>query len=204
MLIRHFIIPLITIVVLLSCNSPDTANKNEPVKATRVDTSKLERQRAFSELALKLYLKPLEEGLDSFEMRIWASSMLAEHSLVIIKHIDSSWLVQNIRYYRSEDGVIHYRNELLKPTISLSLLIDSIKQVRLAEIISQEEIPNFIDNVADGVTYDLEIATKNSYRLLTYHCPEHFAKTEPNNKKFLDVILLVDKFFRFWSPICSI
>ena len=205
MLMRHTLIFILAIVVLLSCNSTDTSTKNEPFSPPTVDTIKLARQKAFSEQASKLNLTPIENGVDSFEMRIWVGSMLVEHDLVILKYIDTSWLTQKIRYYKSEDGVTHFKKEkLAKPTISLALLIDSLKQMQLEKIVSQEEIPNFVDNVVDGVTYNLEIATKGNYRLLTYHCPEHFAKTESNNKKFLDLVILVDKYFHFWSPICKI
>lgn len=189
---------------MFSCNSADTTIKTEQVKIKAVDTIKLARQKAFSDQALKLNLTSIDKGVDSFEMRIWVGSMFVEHDLIILKYADTSWLTQKIRYYESEDGVTHFKNKKIKPTISLPLLIDSLKQIQLDKLISQEQIPNFVDNVADGVTYHLEIATKGSYKLLTYHCPEHFAKTEINNKKFLDLVLLVDKYFHFWSPICSI
>jgi hypothetical protein len=204
MLNRHTITLITAIIVLLSCNSADTTNKSEPVKVTIVDTFKLARQKTFSDQATKLNLAQIDKGVDSFEMRIWVGSMFVEHDLIILKYADTSWLTQKIRYYKSEDGVIHFKNEKIKPTITLPLLIDSLKQMHLDKLISQEQIPNFEDNVADGVTYNLEISTKGNYKLLTYHCPEHFAKTEINNKKFLDLVLLVDKYFRFWSPICSI
>jgi hypothetical protein len=205
MLMRHTLTFITAIIVLLSCNSAETTNKSDPIRVSVVDTIKLARQKAFSEQALKLNLTPIDNGVDSFELRIWVGSMFVEHDLIILKYSDTSWLTQKIRYYKSEDGVSHFKNEkLIKPAITLPLLIDSLGQMQLDKLISQEEIPNFVDNVADGVTYNLEVATKGSYKLLTYHCPEHFAKTEINNKKFLNLLLLVDRYFHFWSPICSV
>lgn len=179
------------------------SNKKETGGVTTVDTFKLAMQKAFSEQALKLNLAPIDKGVDSFEMRLWVGSMFVEHDLIDLKYTDTCWVAQKIRYYKSEDGLTHFKHEKINPGISLKLLIDSLKQVQLDKIISQEEIPNFVDNVADGVTYNLEIATKGTYKLLTYHCPEVFSKTEINNKKFLDVVFLVDKYFHFWSPICG-
>ena len=205
MLMRHTLIIITTIFALLSCNSAETVNKNEPVKTSTVDTIKHTRQKAFAEQATKLNLPSIEKGVDSFEMRIWVGSIFVEHELIILKYSDTSWQTQKIRYYKSEDGVTHFKNEkIIKPTLSLPLLIDSLKQINLDKFISQEEISNFVDNIADGITYNLEIATKGSYKLFTYHCPEHFAKNEINNKNFLDLLLLVDKYFHFWSSICSI
>ncbi len=81
--------------------------------------------------------------------------------------------------------------------------MDSLNSYDFENLLSQDEIESFTDNVADGVTYTMEIATSKYYKLLTYHCPERFAKTEINNKKFLDLILLIDKYIHFWLPICS-
>lgn len=201
---RHTLIFIPVIIFLLSCNSADTANKSEPTKVTIVDSFKLARQKALSDQALKLNLKQLDKGVDSFEMRIWVGSMFVEHDLIVLKYSDTSWRTQKIRYFKSEDGLMHFKNEkIVKPIISLQLLVDSLRLMQIDKLISQEQIPNFVDNVGDGVTYNLEIATKGNYKLLTYHCPEHFSKTEINNKRFLDLILLVDKYFHFWSPICS-
>lgn len=203
-MLRHTLILITSIIVLLSCNSADKTNKSEPAKIKSIDTFQHARKSSLANLAVKLNLTPIDKNVDSFEMRIWIGSMFVEHDLIILKYADTSWLTQKIRYYKNEDGVTHFKNEKIIPTISLPLLIDSLKQMQLDKLLSQEQIPNFVDNVADGVTYHLEIAAKGSYKLLTYHCPEHFAKTEINNKKFLDLILLVDKYFHFWSPICSI
>ena len=202
---RHSQAFLAAIIILLSCNLTETANNSKTTKVSTVDSFKLARQNAFSDQALKLNLTTIDKGVDSFEIRIWVSSMFIEHDLVILKYSDTSWMTQKIRYYKSANGVTHFKNEgPTKPNITLPSLIDSLRQAQLDKIKSQEEIPNFVDNIADGVTYDLEISTKGSYKLLTYHCPEHFAKAEINNKKFLDLILLMDKYFHFWTPICSI
>jgi hypothetical protein len=179
-------------------------NKSEPDKINSVDTLKLARQREFANQALNLNLTPIDQNVDSFEIRLWISTMFVEQDLIVLKYTDTSWVTQKIRYFTGVDGVTHFKNKKIKPTITLPLLIDSLRQMQIDKLISQDVIPNFFDNVADGVTYNLEIATKGNYKLLTYHCPEHFAKTEINNKRFLDLVLLVDKYFHFWLPICSI
>ena len=202
MLMRHFLTFIIVIVVLLSCNSTDTSNTNESIKVTVIDTMQLARQKAFAKQASLLNLTPINQSVDSFEIRIWVSSVFVENDLIILKYDDSSWQTQKIRYYESEDGVLHSKNEkIVKPNIDFPLLIDSLRAMQLDKLISQKQIPNFIDNVADGVTYDLEIATKDNYKLLTYHCPEYFGKSEVNNKKFVDFIKLMDRYYHFWLPI---
>jgi hypothetical protein len=70
-------------------------------------------------------------------------------------------------------------------------------------MISQDEIPNFEYNVADGVTYTMEIATRKYYKVLKYHCPEKFALKEINNRKFVDLIFMIDKHLHFYIPFCK-
>jgi hypothetical protein len=124
--------------------------------------------------------------------------------LVTVNISDTSVTAQKFDYYFSDDGVAHY-----KPSPrglggdSLQLLVEELNDIDFPKMISQSEIENFNDNVADGINYNLEIATSKYYKLLSYHCPEHFAKTEPNNKKFLDVIFILDRHLHFYSPICA-
>jgi hypothetical protein len=207
MLMRHSLIFISTLFTLWSCNSNDKPPQKE-AKQDRRDSIELARQRDLqnylAEEAAILKLSPINKGVDSFELRLWVSSMLVEHDLILLSYKDSAWQSFKIRYFRSEDGVTHFKKKEIKSAFSAIFLADSLKQIDFANMPSQENIKNFVDDVADGVTYNLEIATKYSYKLITYHCPEHFAKSESNNKKFLDLILLLDRHFRFWSPICSI
>jgi len=202
---RHSLLIISVIYVLSSCNFDDRA-KQSIVPNNSVDTVKIAKQKEqakyFSDLATTLKLLPIGNGADSFELRLWVSSMFVEHDLMILTFKNQTWESHKIRYYKSEDGVTHFKEREIKTKFSINNLVDSLKVVDFSSLPSQEEIKNFKDNIADGVTYNIEVATKSSYRHLSYHCPEHFAKAEINNKRFLDIIYLLDKHFRFWSPIC--
>jgi hypothetical protein len=130
--------------------------------------------------------------------------MMIPHLLVTVNITDTSVTAQKFDYYLSDDGLVNF-----KPSQrgfggdSLQLLVEELNEIDFTKMISQSEIASFNDNVADGITYNLEIATSKYYKLLTYHCPEHFAKTDPNNKKFLNIVFILDRHLHFYSPICA-
>lgn len=203
-LTRQVLAILSAVIYLLSCNSNETANNYNPIKVYVEDTFMLARKKAFAETASQLNLTPIDKGVDSFEIRIWVSSIFIEKDLLVLKYSDNTWQHQKIRFYRRPDDVVYSKQEKIKrPEISLELLVDSIRRIQFDKLLPQNEIPGFVDNVADGVWYSVEIATKGSYKQLTYHCPERFAKTEINNKKFLDLIFLLNRYYHFWMPICT-
>ena len=84
----------------------------------------------------------------------------------------------------------------LKPQISISNLLDSLKNIDFGKLISQNKIENFKDDVDDGTVYTLEISYAGFYKILQYHSPEEFAKNEINNKRFLNLIKLLEKYFQ--------
>jgi hypothetical protein len=86
---------------------------------------------------------------------------------------------------------------------TLEPMIDSLRQVNFNRVISQEQVKGFQDNVADGVTYNMEVFQSGRYKMLTYHCPETYYSKEENNRKFVDILMLLDKHFTFYSPICK-
>lgn len=148
-------------------------------------------------------LPRIDTGVNEFELRIWTGSMIDPDQMVLLRKSDTGTIAQKFAYNLSFDRLEHY--ELIKAYRSdtLTQYVDSLKNVDFKSIISQNEIANFRDDIADGITYHLEVATPTFYKLITYHCPERFAKTEINNKRFLALIFSIDRHVHFYSPICS-
>ncbi|MFT3704146.1 MAG: hypothetical protein QM802_17395 [Agriterribacter sp.] len=203
---RVFLVTISTFGILLSCNLSQKPEP-QPVKVTAVDSAEKARQQIekkhLAEMAVKLKLLPIDKAVDSFELRLWVGSMVLPNKLIVLYYKDSMWQTHKIYYYDKQDGSIFRKEEKIKTDFPVTALADSLQLIDFSKMISQHEIKGFEDNVADGVTYHLEIATKREYKCLTYHCPEYFSKTEINNKKFLDLVLLLDKHFGFWSAICA-
>jgi hypothetical protein len=216
------IISILTIFILstLSChNSNIELSKNESFARYITDTSKTHQPDylsiELSNLCSELNLSKIDHGVDSFEMRIWIDGILSEKDLYIIK-IDSSGLYPSqIRYhdrypYQGEKKfdskipqilmmvVDSFKSNRVEYKIGTSNFLDSLKRMEIINIPSQEEIPVFKDNVADGFGVTLEIATNKFYKRLRYHCPAHYAeKGDLNSQKVINLLEFIIRNFNF-------
>lgn len=203
---RYTLIILTLLTILVSCATEDKKPSNS-FKVILPDTSKTHKVYTTFEhlkhLDEEMGLDNIYNGVDGFEIRIWIVSMIKPNRVFIIKKSNQGTTSQSFSYeYSSENKLTFNAGKTIQDDSYLALM-DSLKSYDFENLLSQDEIESFTDNVVDGVTYTMEIATSKYYKLLTYHCPERFAKTEINNKKFLDLILLIDKYIHFWLPICS-
>ncbi|MDB5203767.1 MAG: hypothetical protein JWQ27_3176 [Ferruginibacter sp.] len=154
-------------------------------------------------LSRKFNLPKLDTGVAGITLRLWISSPIIPHTLVTVIIGDTSVTAQKFDYYIEGNGVAHFQPSAGRyGADSLQLLVNKLNAVDFPSMISQSDIENFNDNIADGAKYYLEVSTPEYYKLLIYHCPEYFAKREPNNKKFLDLILMLDRHLHFYSPLC--
>jgi len=205
---RHFLIIISTIFILASCQTKNNS-QTDKFQVLLPDTAKTHRPNKtfeyLTDLGKQMNLPKLDTGVSGTKIRLWITTIMTPHLLVTLNITDTSVTAQKFDYYLSEDGLAHY-----KPSQrgfggdSLQSLVEKLNDIDFTKMISQSEIADLKDNVADGINYNLEIATSKYYKLLTYHCPEHFAKTEPNNKKFLDLIFILDRHLHFYSPICAL
>jgi hypothetical protein len=148
-------------------------------------------------------LENIYTGVDSFEIRLWIVSMIKPNRMVLLKKSNQIITSQDFTYDYSSDNKLSFKAGKVIQNNSYSILVDSLKNFDFESMLSQDEINNFVDNVADGVTYTMEVATTKYYKLISYHCPEHYANTEQNNRQVLHIVLLLDNYLHFYSPICS-
>ena len=200
---RHPLIILITLTIFCSCSTKNS-QPADSFKVLLPDTSKTHKvYTTFEHLKLldeQMGLDKIYNGVDSFEIRLRIVSMIKPNRMIIVKKSNQVVTSQDFSYDYSSDNKLSFKAGKIIQNNSYPILIDSLSNY---DLLSQDEIDNFVDNVADGVTYTMEIATSKYYKLLSYHCPEHFANTEENNRKFLNIVLLLDKYLHFYSPICS-
>jgi hypothetical protein len=204
---RYYLTIISTIFILASCRTKENSQA-EKFQVLLPDTVKTHQpNKTFDyliDLGKQMNLPKLDTGVNGTKIRLWITSMMIPHLLVTVNITDTSVTAQKFDYYLSDDGLVNF-----KPSQrgfggdSLQLLVEELNEIDFTKMISQSEIASFNDNVADGITYNLEIATSKYYKLLTYHCPEHFAKTDPNNKKFLNIVFILDRHLHFYSPICA-
>ncbi len=191
--------------LLTSCNIESKKNVNS-FQIYVTDTSLTHRQynevdfsRRMSSL---LNLSTIDKGVDSFELRIWVTSMMIPKQLTILKFGQNKWVSYEYRYYPNDyliDSMTVYNMPIPK---EIDEIVVHLKQKEILDLPSQIAIPNFEDRIADGQTCSIEISTNKFYKALQYHCPEHFSD-ELNNIKFMELINFLNRYFKFYIPWCK-
>ncbi|MEO6228903.1 MAG: hypothetical protein ABJB11_19205 [Ferruginibacter sp.] len=204
---KHFLSIIATIYIFSSCQIENNSHPDN-FEVLLPDTTKTHRQnKTFDkliDLGKQMNLPKLDTGVIGTDIRLWIKSMVDPNLVVTLSITDTSINAQKFDYYLSPDGVVHFKKTHRGfGGDSLQLLAEELNNIDFKNMISQNEIENFNDNIADGVNYDLEISTSKYYKLLSYHCPEQFAKTEINNKNFLNLVFILDRHLHFYSPICT-
>ncbi len=203
---RLLLLVITTFLIVASCQTNESFQADSfqlllpDTSKTHIPNSVYEHLKGFSR---QMGLPSIDTGAKEFELRIWTGSMLDPDQMVLLRKVDSVTIAQKFDYKSYIDTLKHYKLTKTYQHTTLTKFVDSLQEIDFRTMPSQNEIAGFKDNVADGVTYHLELATPKYYKLVTYHCPEHFAKSEVNNKKFLDLILAIDRYLHFYSPVCS-
>jgi hypothetical protein len=149
----------------------------------------------------ELDLLELNKAVDSFNLRVWQTSMISPQTAVDFAFNNKKWSATIVDFYNGSEIVDSFKTRDCSSKIT-PILIDQLTSYDFISIPSQDDIPNFQDKMADGVTYTIEISTKRFYKLLIYHCPNKYAN-EPNNKRILELIHLLDTYFEFYKPFCG-
>ena len=149
-----------------------------------------------------LNLSPIDKGVDSFELRIWVTSMMIPAHRTILKFDQDKWAAYDYWYYPN-DKLVDSMTVYNKPAPNeIEKLVSFLEKKEVLELPSQFAIPNFQDNIADGQSCTIEISTKHFYKALQYRCPEHYSG-EPNNVKFMSIITFLNPYFKFYIPWCK-
>ncbi|MGZ8544304.1 MAG: hypothetical protein ACXWV0_03365 [Flavisolibacter sp.] len=137
-----------------------------------------------------LNLPVLFSGTDSFELRIWYWMAFDPHKRVLRFKLDSlGWKGTNYYSYsmtvKDQDGNNLKAPDPLKigseiflaksiiPTSGWKNFADSIEISGIKTLPTEEDIKNYKNRTfLDGHGYIIEVATKNTYRLLRYNLPD--------------------------------
>ena len=149
-------------------------------------------------------LSPIENGVDSFELRMWAFNYSKPNLLVILRYNLNKWQVNKYEYY-TNDGLIdsmNVRYVAIPPEVNS--IIAYLGQKQILGLPSQIAIPDFDvnTNVIGAQSCVIEMSTKSYYKGLAYFCPERFTY-EPNNAKFIELINYLNRYFNFYESRCK-
>jgi len=127
-------------------------------------------------LVKQIGLDGLENNItDSLEIRFWYRvEVLNGGSLLIIKYLDNAWTATQYEYLRKNgtaelDSVWQRK---VDPRIEWTELISDLHRFGIDNIQSQGDLDGWVNEVQDGVSYDIEYASRKRYKYYSYNCPD--------------------------------
>jgi hypothetical protein len=162
------------------------------------------------QLAKGLALNKLENGCDSFELRLWANCSVTNGGQVfVIKKTDSTWTCLNYFYVRSSKQYQKYYSKpwitrytvdsfwvkQRHPKTSWENFFKSIQEQNIYELRAQREIKGWKNIVTDGKEFEIEYATRNLYRFYDYHCPDIYEDTFIECRQMTNILDIFNKEF---------
>ena len=182
---------LLTLLTFSSCKSSSdkqtTFQADEDIHR-KIDTTKL--FEALPNVTKKLNMPLLQNGVDSFELRIWCpfknGNLYSEQNIITIRYFDKAWRLTQTHVWEKNPEYLFSRNDtvnhlldteidsskttLLFPKDQVQAFIDSLSNFNLLNAPRQDSISKTIFPNQDGYRFIFEIATKDSYRMIDYNC----------------------------------
>lgn len=154
--------------------------------------------RTTKQKANQLGLDSLELGYDSLQIRVWFDYSLARKKhLLIIKRANNIWICQLYTIQTLWNAVTDRETILskdirnVKPKIGFENFAKKLLSYKITSL------PNEKSSGLDGVTYCIEVATKNQYRFYKYWSPETTENKSWESKNIVKIINLLEKEFDF-------
>lgn len=213
-MIKKFWIFLV-IIFFLSCKEEKSTNRNNPsLNLPKTDITHLPNNIHYevkNKIVNELILNKLENGVDSFELRLWTKIEVSNGgNILVIKKINDAWTCLEYSYletrkdYKGEQNVIGYVTSFtidtfwvkkLQPLSDWENFLTEINKENIYELPTQSDIIGWKDIVTDGYTYNIEFATKNNYRFYTYNCPDIYEDDFKECQHMTNILAVFNKEF---------
>jgi hypothetical protein len=201
---RHWIL-ILSILILFSCQHKTDTNKQR-FTLEIPDTSKTHYPDIFYESKKKvvdeLKLNRLENGADSFELRLWANVEVTNAGQIfIIKKVKKQWTCLHYFYLKKEGN---WNSDIIKmatnftidsswvetehPKTNWNSFFKAIKKENIYELPIQSDIKGWKPIVDDGFTYYVEYATRDKYKFYYYNCPDVYENEFKECKQMTNIL----------------
>ena len=191
MLFDHLIMQKLIIIffciLLFSCNGRGNSSISKP--SPKVDTTTIFKKEIptykiggvdlFYELKKQkekqLKLDSLESGFDSLQIRIWYhDALLINRELIVIKRTNQKWTADHYEMivewdvYKNTETITTNKVTSLIPKSGWYNFITKLLDLKIMTLPNMNDIPGLADNWHNGITYNIEVATKKQYRFYGY------------------------------------
>jgi hypothetical protein len=91
--------------------------------------------------------------------------------------------------------------ETLNPKNGWDSFLNKLFALQITTLPNKDNIPGLEDGWTDGISYNVELATKKQYRFYGYHLPDKFQYKYWQAKNMVDILKLVETEFGITSGI---
>jgi hypothetical protein len=152
-----------------------------------------------------LKLDSLEIGYDSLQIRIWCNyGLLDVRNVIVIKRNNELWNAELLTVIFDENDSSYMRKPILKerinkiPTSGWSSFINKLVELNVTQLPDQSKVSGYKDILgADGVTYNVEVATMSQYRFYSYWQPNIYKGKYKEAKNIDQILELIEKELSF-------
>jgi hypothetical protein len=187
MIRQQFYIIILASVCFVHCKQRQSGSKFKAIMADTTLRDESDLLKAFPDFTRKVHLPSLENGVDSFEYRFWLPGEANIINLIRIRYDSSKWVLTETIIYNHipnyDFSRLDKRNHLLDvvvdstatrsivPTIAIDAFIDSLQGYNFERAPSNIQLAGSFALPTDAWSYTIELAAKNSYRIILYTCP---------------------------------
>jgi len=173
---------------------PTLFKKNIPSSKTGTRDIFYERKKQAEK---QLKLRSIESGFDSLQIRIWYDyALLNNKRLIKIEKNDKTWKAELYDFtvyssYKNTETIATYKVKPIIPKSGWHDFITKMVEFKIMSLPNMNDIPGIHDDWDDGVTFNIEIATKDQYRFYSYHSPDNFKDKFWQAKEMTNILNLI-------------
>jgi hypothetical protein len=148
----------------------------------------------------------MDKGSDSVGIRIWYMDTLNQTHYLSFGFSKNRWYGFKTRYWYVPYRLDSVKTVAISSSDTIQLVVQTIMQMNIENIPTQEEIPGFADtgSADDKAVYFLfEIATSRYYKLMHYNCPEKHSDKFGYHRKVNSIIQTISKKM-VTMPVCPL
>ncbi|MCO4294069.1 hypothetical protein NF867_14475 [Solitalea sp. MAHUQ-68] len=198
---RHIAILIILLSFLTPCSGQTSTNTTKFKK--EIPTWKNGEEDLFYKLTQQkvkqLKIDSLQSGYDSLQIRIWYDySLMTLRKLLVIKRTNNTWTATSytmtVDWNASDltEIVKAKKIEILNPKNGWSSFLNKLFFLQITTLPNMDNIPGLQDGWTDGISYNVEVATKKQYRFYGYHLPDKFQDKYWQAKNMVKILKLVE------------
>jgi hypothetical protein len=184
-----------------SCNQERHNSEGNFMKEIpRYSTGELELfYKLAQQKAKQLGLENLENGFDGIQIRIWYDyALVFNRELLVLKNVNSQWsaihydFAVDWNYKKLTETIKTVKKRELTPSSGWNNFIKELFDLKIEFLPNMTDVPG-LSLGTDGITYNIEFASKNKYRFYGYHLPELHQNKAWQAKNMVDILKLLER-----------